>query len=86
MVLGVVGAAVAAFLLVHLAGRAQTMAQAQTAADAAALAGAQEGRGAAAELAAANGGVLGAFEAAAGTARVEVTLGRETAVAAASLP
>ena len=86
MVLGVVGAAVAAFLLVHLAGRAQTMAQAQTAADAAALAGAQEGRGAAGELAAANGGVLGAFEAVAGTARVEVTLGGEAAVAAASLP
>ncbi len=86
VVLGLVAAAVGALLLAHLAGRAQVMAQAQTAADAAALAGAPAGRGAAEELAVANGAVLREFEVTAGSARVEVTLGGERAVAAATLP
>ena len=84
--LGLVAGAVGALLLAHLAGRAQVMAQAQTAADAAALAGAPAGRGAAEQLAAANGAVLRKFEVAAGSARVEVALGGEKAVAAATRP
>ena len=86
VVLGLAAGAVGALLLAHLAGRAQLMAQAQTAADAAALAGAPDGRGAAEELAEANGAVLGQFDATGGSVRVEVTLGAERAVAAATLP
>ncbi|MCY3925536.1 MAG: hypothetical protein OXG52_08535 [bacterium] len=86
MVLGVLGGAVAALVLAHLVGRAHTMAGAQTAADAAALAGALGGQGAAADIAAANGAVLGSFAAAGGSVRVEVALGGERAVAAAAVP
>ena len=86
VVLGLVAGAVGALLLAHLAGRAHLMAQAQTAADAAALAGAPDGRDAAEELAVANGAVLRRFDTSDGSARVEVTVGGERAVAAAALP
>ena len=86
MVLALAAGAVGALLLAHLAGRAQVMAQSQTAADAAALAGATAGRSAAEGLAAANGAVLAGFDAAGGTVRVEVALGDERAVAAATRP
>lgn len=72
--------------LAHLAARAQSMAQAQTAADAAALAASQHRRDDAAELARANGADLVAVDVADGVARVEVTLGGETALAAAERP
>lgn len=84
--LGVVACAVAALVLAHLASRAQSMAQAQTAADAAALAAARHQRGEAAALAAANGADLVDLEMVDGVARVEVTLGGETALAAAQRP
>lgn len=78
--------AVAALVLAHLAARAQSMAQAQTAADAAALAAVPDDRAAAWRLAAANGAVLEEYAAADGMVRVEVTLRGERAVAAALLP
>ena len=84
--LGVVACAAAAFVLAHLAARAQSMAQAQTAADAAALAAAGHQREDATELAAAPGADLVAVEMVDGTARVEVTLGGETALASAVRP
>ena len=86
VVLVVVAALAGAVALAHLAGRAQLMAQAQTAADAAALAAALHHRGDAAELAGANGADLAAVEMVDGVARVEVTLGGETALAAAERP
>ena len=60
------------------------MAQAQTAADAAALAGARHHRVAAAELAGANGATLAAFETSANRASVVVTLGALSAAASAA--
>ena len=88
MLLFVVGVAVAGLVLAHLAGRAQLMARAQTAADAAALAGTEGRRGAAAELAAANGAELADFDEDGGVVRVRVGLDGESAAAAAerSLP
>ncbi len=87
LVVLVMAAALAGILaLAHLAARAQSMAQAQTAADAAALAAALHRRGDAAELARANGADLVAVDVVDGVARVEVTLGGETALAAAERP
>jgi uncharacterized membrane protein len=60
VVILVAGAAM--LLLVHLGSLAVDRARARTAADAAALAGAAGGRGAADEVAVANGGVLESFE------------------------
>lgn len=73
-------------MLAHLAARAQSMAQAQTAADAAALAALPDDRDAARRLAAANGAVLEEYAATDGMVRVAVTAGGERAVAAATLP
>lgn len=84
VVVGAVAVAVGALVLAHLAGRAQSMAQAQTAADAAALAAAGGGPASARQLAAANGGVLETYAMAAGTVQVEVTVAGERAVAAAT--
>ncbi|MXY78526.1 MAG: hypothetical protein F4Y94_02255 [Chloroflexi bacterium] len=75
-----------ALALAHLAGRAQVMAQAQTAADAAALAAAGYQREDAAELASANGAELVGVDIVDGMARVEITLDGETALAAAERP
>lgn len=83
VLLCVVALAAAGLVLAQLAGRAQLMARAQTAADAAALAGAGDRRGAAVELAAANGAELVGFEADGRVARVAVALGGESAEAAA---
>lgn len=83
VLLCVVALAAAGLVLAQLAGRAQLMARAQTAADAAALAGAGDRRGAAVELAEANGAELIGFEADGSVARVEVRLGGEVAAAAA---
>jgi Flp pilus assembly protein TadG len=58
-------------------------ARAQAAADAAALAGAAEGREAAADLAEANGGVLESFEEGGADVRVVVRVGRARAEAQA---
>ena len=83
VLLCVVALAVAGVALAQLAGRAQVMARAQTAADAAALAAAGDRRGAAVELAAANGAALVGFEADGRVAWVEVSLAGEAAEAAA---
>lgn len=84
MVLVLAAVLVGALALANLAGRAQRVAQVQTAADAAALAAAQGGRGAAAALAAANGAELVAVEEIDGVVLAEVALGVETALAAAA--
>lgn len=83
VLLCVVALAVAGLVLAQLAGRAQLMARAQTAADAAALAGVADNRSAAVQLAVANGAELTGFEAGGGVVRVEVRLGGESAAAAA---
>jgi hypothetical protein len=66
-----------------LGGAAVARAQAVTAADAAALAGAAAGEGEARRAAAANGARLTGYQAAGTDARVEVTLGRAEAAARA---
>ncbi|HYF47045.1 MAG TPA: M15 family metallopeptidase [Acidimicrobiales bacterium] len=88
LVLVVVAAAVGAMLLLGaLGGRALQGAQAQTAADAAALAGAAEGPEAAAELARLNGSATTGVEGGVGDATVAVRVGQAGAVArASSLP
>ena len=73
-------------VVAHLGARAHVMARAQTAADAAALAGAVAGDGAARELATANGAVLSGLVTAGPAVRVEVTLDGVRAVAAATTP
>lgn len=78
--------AVGLLVLAHLGVRAQAMARAQTAADAAALAALPDDRGAAQGLAAANGGVLETYEAAGGAVRVEAIVAGERAVAVALRP
>ncbi|MYI56092.1 MAG: hypothetical protein F4062_03525 [Acidimicrobiia bacterium] len=88
VLLCVVALAAAGLVLAQLAGRAQLMARAQTAADAAALAGAGDrpatsAERAAVELAAANGAELVGFEADGSVARVEVALAGQSAEAAA---
>jgi hypothetical protein len=82
----VLAVAVGLSVLAHLGLRAQAMARAQTAADAAALAALPDDRDAARRLAAANGGELLAYEAAGGAVRVEVAVAGEQAVAVALLP
>lgn len=76
----------AALVLAQLGVRAHRMARAQTAADAAALAGALAGPGAARELATANGATLDGFVTAGPAVRVEATLDGAAAVAAATAP
>src|SRR4051794_40700425 len=73
----------AAVALGRLGERATNRARAQSAADAAAWAGAVDGRPAALQLAVANGGRLVAFEPADGDVRVEVGVGGATAWARA---
>jgi len=76
-------AGVLALGLGRMAGDAVDRAVAQTAADAAALAGAADGRDAAVSLARANGAELRDFEWAGADVRVRVTVGRMTATARA---
>lgn len=84
LVLAVVALAVVVLLaLVPLARAAADRAQARTAADAAALAGAAEGQEAAREVAAANGATLVTWRAAGADVWVAVTLGNARAVAKA---
>lgn len=84
LVIGVVAVAVAMLLaLVPLARGAQQRAQARTAADAAALAGAAEGETSAREVAAANGGRLVGWKAAGTDVWVAVEVGDARAVAKA---
>lgn len=80
--------ALACALLVSTVGaRAADAARAQTAADAAALAGVDGGRSAARDMARDNGGHLEAFRDVGRVVEVEVTVGTATAVArAARLP
>jgi hypothetical protein len=85
LVLAVVTLAVVVLLaLVPLARGAVDRAQARTAADAAALAGALDGEAAARAVAAANGGELVAWRAAGVDVWVEVRLGAARAVAKAT--
>jgi hypothetical protein len=69
----------------RLVGGAVDAARARTAADAAALAGAGDGRAAAAEMAAANGGVLVGFREAGDDVVVDVRVGSAVATARASM-
>ena len=68
----------------QFAGRVVTREQAQIAADAAALAGTAGGRAAAAELAAANGGVLVSFAMVGDVVQAEVRVGDAIATARAT--
>ena len=87
LVLLVVAAAAGAMLLVGaLGGRALARAQAQTAADAAALAGAAEGPEAAEDLARLNGSTSASVDGGVGDATVTVRMGAATAVARAQGP
>jgi hypothetical protein len=87
LVLVVVAAAVGAMLLLGaLGGRALLSARAQTAADAAALAGAAEGPEAASELARLNGSAPAGVEGGVGDATVTVRVGGVDAVARAQSP
>jgi hypothetical protein len=81
----VVVAAVAVVALGRLAAGAVDAARARTAADAAALAGAVEGRDAAATVAGANDGVLISFVTSGDAVVVEVRVGRATARARAAM-
>ena len=73
-----------AVLVVRLGGLAAERAQASAAADAAALAGAAEGRDAASRLAAANGGRLLSYRLDGGDTEVRVALGHASATARAA--
>lgn len=87
LVLVIVAPAVGAmFLLGALGQRALAGARAQTAADAAALAGAVEGPEAAADLAALNGSVTADVEGGVGDAPVSVRVGEADATARAEAP
>ena len=81
VVLGI--ALVAMISVVHISGRAAVVARAQTAADAAALAGAASGRPGAADLAAANGADLDVFVVDGAHVQVVVSIGEVTAEARA---
>jgi predicted Zn-dependent peptidase len=74
---------VAVLLVVHVGSQANQQAQAQTAADAAALAGASTGRLAAAQMAEINGGVLQVFEVQGSSVQVVVSIGAAQAEARA---
>jgi uncharacterized membrane protein len=78
-------AAVLLLVFVELGGRAVDRAEAQTAADVAALAAAHEGRPGAADLAARNGAELLSFADVDGAVMVEVRVGRMRASAWAEL-
>ena len=83
---GIVAVAVVLLIAVGELGRtAADGARARTAADAAALAGSAEGRAAAAQLAAENGGTLVSYAADQGAVRVTVSVGRARATARAAL-
>jgi len=71
-------------VLVRLGTTLDDAARARTAADAAALAGAVDGRGAAEEIAAGNGGELLRFNLSGDTADVDVRVGQATASARAT--
>lgn len=73
----------AVLLVVHVGIQVDQQAQAQTAADAAALAGAAEGRLAALQMAEINGGVLEVFEANGASVQVVVSIGTTHAEARA---
>src|SRR5690242_10199213 len=81
----VVLAALAVVAFGRLAVGAVDAARARTAADAAALAGAIDGRAAAADAAAVNGGLLVAFTTAGDDVLVEVRVGRAVARARAAI-
>ena len=83
LVLILVAAVGVALVVGRMGARADDRARAATAADAAALAGAADGRGAAADLAAANGGVLESFEVDGDTVTVVVAVGAMRASASA---
>ena len=74
----------AALLIAQVGGLVDERARARTAADAAALAGAAEGRDAAVELASANGATLERFEVRGSDTYVEVRVGRARAAAQAT--
>ena len=81
----VVVAAVGVVAMGRLAEGAVDAARARTAADAAALAGATDGRSAAAAVASDNGGVLVGFASTGDDVLVEVRVGRATARARATM-
>ena len=83
LTLVIVLAGLACLVLGRLGGAAVARAQASTAADAAALAGAAAGRNAAVEVATANGGAVTHYQEAGPDARVEVELGQASAAARA---
>lgn len=85
LALGLALVLVAGLFLVGLAGAAVERAKAQTAADAAALAGAVEGRQAAAELARRNGGELVELRVAGDETIVRVRVGETVAEARAAV-
>ncbi len=84
MALVVMLTVVSLVVLMRLGTALDDFARARTAADAAALAGAVDGRVAAEEMASGNGGELVGFELSDGTADVEVRVGEATAAARAT--
>jgi len=84
MALVVMLTVVSLVLLVRLGTALDDSARARTAADAAALAGSVDGRGAAEEMATVNGGELMRFELRGSTADVQVKVGEATASARAT--
>src|SRR5437588_10535782 len=83
LVLGVLMAAGAILLLGRVGGAAVDRASARTAADAAALAGAAEGRASASSVAAADGGRIESYRELGVDTEVRVSVGGATAVARA---
>lgn len=83
MVLLLFATGVVVVAITRLGGAVDDAAQARTAADAAALAGAAKGYAFAQELAQANGGVLVDFQAFASFVEVQVRVGSSTAIARA---
>jgi uncharacterized membrane protein len=79
----VMGAAVAVLVIAHLGGVVVDRTRARNAADAAALAGATDGRSAAEEVARANGAVLEGWRQIDGATEVTVRVGRARATARA---
>jgi hypothetical protein len=77
--------ALAAVAMVRIAGRADELARARTAADAAALAAVRDGRAAADALAGANGAAVVAYRADDTSVEITVRVGESTATARAEL-